>query len=898
VAKKKARSGKNRTAGNNRAKPKSNQTAGWENKLLSALEAAGIAAWEWNVTDNSITWSLNAHLLFGLTKESFDGTFETYLNLIHHEDKIIVFGAFQEALKTKGGCHLEHRLVWPNGTIHWVEVSGKVTANKFGKATIMTGTMQDISRKKRIEFESEDWQTRHELITRSAGLVIYDYDIPTGNIRWSGNIQDVLGFTGQELGNVDQWLAMIHPDDQSDAFSTLELAQENLKAYDVYYRFKTSQGHYIHMHDRGFFIPDKQGRAIRMLGMMMDVTQRIQAEKVIRDNTLYRQSLESAMPGILYVFDTVTKTLEYANRNISTFLDYSFSDLKRFGDNLLEKVIHPDDLKNIPSWSNEEPGVTKETELRILRKDGHYACFFARESPFRHDEHGNVTQVIGIAQDITGRKEVSNQLRQSEQSYRELFNTVSEAIYLLRADETFIDVNDGVCRLFGCGKKDLIGGNFSAVAAKDKNDFDVIKEKVLRAFEGEQQSFEFWGKKKSGDIFLQEIRLAKGSYFGKEIIIATGRDITERRFAEQALRESEQRFRMLQQASFGGIGLHDQGFILDCNQGLCDITGYSYEELVGRNGLELIVREWRTFVLDKIRSGYDQTYDVEGLRKDGSRYALEIHGKNIPYQGRVIRVTEFRDITERKNSQEQIVSQNAKLVAVTEDLVRKNSQLEEFTQIVSHNLRAPVGNITTLLTFFENATSEAEKKEYLNLLKESGDTILNMLNDVNEVLKIKQNRNIEKQEIRFDDTFQKVKSMLNGRISQAAAKVTAEFAEPRILYPGIYLESIMLNLLDNALKYRHPDRNPEIHFRTYTERNGNMFLEVRDNGLGLNLEKYGHYIFKLRKTFHKHAESRGIGLFLIKNQIEAMGGEIRVESRENEGSAFFVNFNKYQTDGE
>jgi signal transduction histidine kinase len=173
-----------------------------------------------------------------------------------------------------------------------------------------------------------------------------------------------------------------------------------------------------------------------------------------------------------------------------------------------------------------------------------------------------------------------------------------------------------------------------------------------------------------------------------------------------------------------------------------------------------------------------------------------------------------------------------------------------------------------------------------------------MLNDINEVLKIKQNRNIEKQDLRFDTILGHVKSMLNAKITQLSAKIEVDFnAAPEIHFPGIYLESILLNLLDNALKYAHPERTPEIHFRTYYNENGNLILEAKDNGLGINLGRYGHHMFKLRKTFHRHPKSRGIGLFMIKNQIEAMGGEISIASTENTGSTFFVNFNKHHIDG-
>ncbi len=135
-------------------------------------------------------------------------------------------------------------------------------------------------------------------------------------------------------------------------------------------------------------------------------------------------------------------------------------------------------------------------------------------------------------------------------------------------------------------------------------------------------------------------------------MIGTFTDITTQKKALTALEESEERFRTLQEASFGGIGIHEKGVILDANQGLASLTGYLHNELIGMNGLMLIDESTRDMVMKKIISGYEKPYDAVGIRKDGSTYPLEIQGKGIPYHGRAVRVTEFRDITERKKAEE------------------------------------------------------------------------------------------------------------------------------------------------------------------------------------------------------------------------------------------------------
>ncbi len=139
------------------------------------------------------------------------------------------------------------------------------------------------------------------------------------------------------------------------------------------------------------------------------------------------------------------------------------------------------------------------------------------------------------------------------------------------------------------------------------------------------------------------------------------------------LRASEERFRALHEASFGGIAIHDQGVIVECNQGLSDMTGFRRDELLGMNGLLLIAPEWRAVVMNHIRSGYDRAYEAFGLRCDGTVYALEIRGKNIPYRGKPARVTEFRDISERRQAEERQRLSAAVLDAAQEAIIVTNA---------------------------------------------------------------------------------------------------------------------------------------------------------------------------------------------------------------------------------
>ncbi|WP_419664241.1 PAS domain S-box protein [Desulfosarcina variabilis] len=124
--------------------------------------------------------------------------------------------------------------------------------------------------------------------------------------------------------------------------------------------------------------------------------------------------------------------------------------------------------------------------------------------------------------------------------------------------------------------------------------------------------------------------------------------MTKRKQAETALKESEERFKALHNASFGGIGIHDRGLIIECNNGLSEITGYSYQELIGMDGLSLISDDTRATVIHNINTGYEKPYEVKGVRKNGEIYPVRLEARNIPYQGKNVRVVEFRDLTETK----------------------------------------------------------------------------------------------------------------------------------------------------------------------------------------------------------------------------------------------------------
>lgn len=230
-----------------------------------------------------------------------------------------------------------------------------------------------------------------------------------------------------------------------------------------------------------------------------------------------------------------------------------------------------------------------------------------------------------------------------------------------------------------------------------------------------------------------------------------------------------------------------------------------------------------------------------------------------------------------------------------EKLNYQNRQLDDFAHLTSHNIRSPAVNIYTLINLLNENSSLEDYKLIFGKLSRVSKNLNETLNELIEVLQVKTDTEIEHQTLNFEDILTKVKESMQGDIMISRAIINSSFSETeQIHYPKTYLESIFHNLLSNAVKYRSPDRPPQISISTRQE-NNRIMLQVADNGLGIDMDRYGHQVFGLRKIFHRKENAKGIGLFMTKTQVEALGGHISVQSEVGKGSTFTIIFNSKNT---
>lgn len=331
--------------------------------------------------------------------------------------------------------------------------------------------------------------------------------------------------------------------------------------------------------------------------------------------------------------------------------------------------------------------------------------------------------------------------------------------------------------------------------------------------------------------------------------------------------------------------------VVYANDAFFRITGYSEAEVVGGSPVKLLkgpktesVKLVRIFEAVSNESYVEE--EVISYKKSGE--ALWVSLALSPVGGLQSEESHFfvaivRDINDRRIAQ-------AKRQTLTQELVNRNQELQEFTQLVSHNLRAPVSIILGLANIFDRsqALSDDNQKIMTHLVEAAGrlDTVLV---DLNDILKVKEAAAGPRQHFKLKEMISQVLGSFPLQTDELKASIEVDITPDDLEVYSVrgYFHSVIHNLVSNGIKYRHPDRAPKLRINAYTT-STDLVMIFTDNGLGMDMKQVGEKMFKLYKRFHNHVEGKGMGLFLVKTQVERIGGAISVRSVLGKGTAFRI----------
>ncbi|MDX1761992.1 MAG: PAS domain-containing sensor histidine kinase [Christiangramia sp.] len=373
--------------------------------------------------------------------------------------------------------------------------------------------------------------------------------------------------------------------------------------------------------------------------------------------------------------------------------------------------------------------------------------------------------------------------------------------------------------------------------------------------------------------------------------IALVEDISARVKAQKEREENEKRFRSLVENSSEVILIVDnKGFTKYSSPSLERITGYKELYTVENEIFSLIHPEDARGLIQKFKASRDNP----GLPFSGIKMRLQTKCvKYIWVEATITNLTHeksiggyvvnFKDITGKQEAE-------LNLIKSYDFVMEQNKRLLNFAYIVSHNLRSHSSNLESILELYEIESSVEEKENYIGLLGNVSKNLNESLYDLNEVVSINNNLDINVELLRVRDYLERTLEVLQLQIERKNAEIRIDIPENmQIAFNASYMESVLLNFLTNALRYSHPERKPVIDI-SGSYKNDHWILEITDNGIGIDLEQHGDKVFGLYKTFTDRKDSRGVGLFITKNQINAMGGRVAVESTPGRGTTFKVYF--------
>jgi PAS domain S-box-containing protein len=344
--------------------------------------------------------------------------------------------------------------------------------------------------------------------------------------------------------------------------------------------------------------------------------------------------------------------------------------------------------------------------------------------------------------------------------------------------------------------------------------------------------------------------------------------------------------------TYNGIAIVSmEGYWLKINKSVCDIFGYTRSELFNMDidnivfieDLGVHEKKYEKLIHNKIdKYRVKQRY----FHKDGSIIWVLIYVSLVYFkEGRPHMIWQFTDITDRQKNQD-------KLKTMLVVAIEQNERLTSFADIVTHNLRSHSANLATITEFLEEDFSGGCQNENYQLLKMAVGNLEETVSHLTEVAKIKEIESSELEALNLYAYVQKAMYNIIALAQNANAIIYNEIDEDlKVRAIPAYLDSIVLNFLTNSIKYRSDERAPIIELSSEVQDDFILF-KVKDNGLGIDMEKFGDKIFQMYKTFHYNEDAIGIGLFITKNHIESLGGKVEVKSEVGKGTEFKIYLKK------
>jgi PAS domain S-box-containing protein len=743
-----------------------------------------------------------------------------------------------------------------------------------------------------IAFRSlRESERRSEAAQKIAHVGWWERDYVGGRVSLSDEACRIFGVQPLDLPQwQDRWVSLIHPEDREKTAAASEMALSDGPRYDVEYRVVRPDGTMRVVHSQGDVTWDEEGRPVRQFGAMQDVTEWRQAEDELSEvKERFRVLAESALTGI-YV--THMDRFSYVNPAFARMFGYTVEEIvDRLGS---LDLTYPEDRQLVAdNMRRRLDGEVEDLryEFRGLRKDG---SVFPVEVHGRRVNFGGKTGVLGTLIDNTQRKRAEDELRASEARFRTFVDHARDAFFLIDEHLRVVDVNRQACEGLGYRREQLIGMH--------PRDFDVgldepsIGRLAERAEAGEVITFETRHRRQDGTKFPVEIRSGTFRQGGKLFYLALARDITERKLAEESLRQTQAYLTESQRLS------HTGSWALDVSNNRYLYTSEEFDRLFGFDSqVEAPTREavlermhpadrdtWKRHLEKSLGEKVDTTSQYRIMLPDGTvRHIHTIRHPVVNGAGQVVKLVGTSiDITERKQAEEE----RERLRRLEAELAHANrlNTLGELTTSIAHEVSQPLGAMVAgagacARWLAADPPAMAEAQTALANIVSDGKRARDVIARIRTLAKRQAPRtDLLDVNRKILDVLSFVEQELDSL--EVVLETRLDSALPKVLGDRVQLQQVILNLVKNAVEAMSGvnDRRRELTIVSARRPDG-VVVEVRDSGIGLD----PHGAERLFEAFYTtKPEGLGIGLSISRSIVEAHGGRLWAAPSEPHGAIF------------
>lgn len=862
-----------------------------EERFRALVETTGDWVWEVDAQGTYTYASPQARELLGYEPEEILG--RTAFDLMPVEEAERVRDIFQRSVaQNKPLQSLENNLLRKDGRLVVMETSGVPFFDGLGRLAGYRGIDRDITERKRVQ-EALRAKTEEldRYFTSSLDLLcIADTDgyFRRLNPEW----ETTLGYSISELEG-RQFIELVHPEDVEATLTAIARLADQHQVLNFENRYRCKDDSYRWIEWRSYPV----GKTI--YAVARDITERKRVEEALRESEQrFRLFVEQSSDGLIFT-DEQGAIIEWnqAQERLT-----GIARQESLGRPLWEVQPSPLPVPTQTSdWRAEmkqrvllalESGqadfLDKPVEVVLSRPDGTKVIFQQIAFGIKTNQGYRLGAIV---RDITKRKQVEEELRASEERYRMLVEVSPIGTWIAR-NNIITYVNPAGMQILGAAHPEQVLGKLAldfihadyhrvvreriAQMANEGRTVPLLEEKYLRL---------------DGGVVDVEVVATPFLTSGDLVVQVFFQDITERKRAEEALRQSEARYRAVVESQVELVSRYLPDTTLTfVNDAYCKFYGKTREELIGQSYMFMIAPEYRDQVAGETRKLAEENGTTTGeyvnYRYDGEERWIQWVVKCIADEsGRAIELQAVgRDITVLKQTE-------AERERLIKELENKNAELERFTYTVSHDLKAPLITIRGFLGYIERdvqAGNIDRTKGDIQRIIAATDKLHRLLNELLELSRIGRLMN-PPENIVLADLVQEVIKLLEGRLRERNVQVKVQQDLPVLFGDAQRLQEVIQNLLDNAVKFMIDPTEPVIEIGTRGEEHGMPVIYVRDNGMGIAPEHHER-IFGLFNKLDPQMEGTGVGLAIVKRIVEVHGGRIWLESEPGKGTTFYFTF--------